>query len=216
MSASWWSELFPWTLPSKVQPKGHSNTEDIGTTQKMSERPTQPYIWRWWWGWILQRKWQLINKSSTEREGPQLGQVHKWGKVACSCLVLKPHDWQEHRAEREAAAGGAPWAPRAPRGERGIGWGRHADIRKCSFPHPVLQSCYHPELCTEREVEAEGSTREGEHTSPCPVLHICHWPECCTVRKAQWPELGSSWLCWAQNTQPLIPTQWQHVAAVTR
>ena len=41
-SASWWSDLFPWTLPSKIQPKGHSytNRRHIHVTKDVWETHT--------------------------------------------------------------------------------------------------------------------------------------------------------------------------------
>ena len=59
MSASWQSELFPLSLPSKLQPIGHplTNRGFPAEHKRMPKRSMHLDIWRWV-DWISGKKWK--------------------------------------------------------------------------------------------------------------------------------------------------------------
>ena len=63
MWVSWQSELFPLSLPSKLQLNGHSLTHREFPTQhnRRPEKSTQPYTWRWV-DWIPRKQWNWVSR----------------------------------------------------------------------------------------------------------------------------------------------------------
>lgn len=73
-SASWWSELFPLSLPSKLQQNGHSLTNTGFSTQhnRMPERSMQWYSWRRV-NWIPGKQWNWVSGPLCLSDGSDLG-----------------------------------------------------------------------------------------------------------------------------------------------
>ena len=102
-SASWGSEFSGDLSPLPYNEKDiHTPTKDTHTTQKKSERPTQPHIGGWR-GWSPpQRKWNTVRENfapSPKDCNPglcSLQGVRKWGGDTCS--------WEHQRPPRSRAA----------------------------------------------------------------------------------------------------------------
>ena len=77
----------------------HIPTEDVHTTQKTSERPTQPYMRKW-------RCWSPWRKRKELRRVPLPPQWHQAWDLVCE------HLWEE--SEKGRLSAGIPWLSQFP------------------------------------------------------------------------------------------------------
>ena len=166
MSASWWSEPFPWPLSSKIQPKGHSFT-NRGHSHITKD------VWETHTATCLKVVVGLDLPEEVEADMQELrgerciaaagsAQVRR---APCRCLVLQPQNHPEHSAHRVQQ-------PRR---------GKHAGEER--YPTPTQQSSPRVVKSTVQRAwqlwQEEGTCEEVPHPHPALKPQDCpeHGPE---------------------------------------